>query len=161
MPWFHIPNILKETHHTSLKLVNNILISLFGPLITQRTIYLKDQSQLANKTLVSVVTENCLKRFCIFMPLCVTFDDLSIFSYFWGWLSDRKGRKPIVVLTVLLIGLSSIIFGFTTNLYFAFCTRLLAGLVNGKCLIKNMRISYQKQQPKPNCTLYIINTHCI
>lgn len=52
-------------------------------------------------------------------------------SYFWGWLSDRKGRKPVMLITVLLNGVSSLAFGFTTNIYFAVITRLLSGLVNG------------------------------
>ncbi|XP_053375166.1 uncharacterized protein LOC128547219 [Mercenaria mercenaria] len=52
-------------------------------------------------------------------------------SYFWGWISDKKGRRPIVLTTVLLIGLCSLAFGFTTNIYFAVIMRMLAGLVNG------------------------------
>lgn len=56
------------------------------------------------------------------------------FSYFWGWLSDKKGRRPIILLCVSLIGLTTLSFGFTTNIYFAVITRMLAGLVNGKWL---------------------------
>lgn len=52
-------------------------------------------------------------------------------SYFWGWISDKKGRRPIVLATLFLIGVCSLAFGFTTNIYFAVITRMLAGLVNG------------------------------
>ncbi|KAH3890596.1 hypothetical protein DPMN_014681, partial [Dreissena polymorpha] len=52
-------------------------------------------------------------------------------SYFWGWLSDRVGRKPVMLLTILLNGLSSLAFGFTTSITFAIITRLFSGLVNG------------------------------
>ncbi|XP_052802719.1 uncharacterized protein LOC128232950 [Mya arenaria] len=51
--------------------------------------------------------------------------------YFWGWLSDKKGRKPIILITVILNGVSSLAFGFTTTLWFAFVTRFISGLVNG------------------------------
>ncbi|WAR01875.1 PTR36-like protein [Mya arenaria] len=50
--------------------------------------------------------------------------------YFWGWLSDKKGRKPIILITVILNGVSSLAFGFTTTLWFAFVTRFISGLVN-------------------------------
>ncbi|XP_052820367.1 uncharacterized protein LOC128246215 [Mya arenaria] len=49
----------------------------------------------------------------------------------WGWLSDKKGRKPIILITVILNGVSSLAFGFTTTLWFAFVTRFISGLVNG------------------------------
>ncbi|XP_053375599.1 uncharacterized protein LOC123534983 isoform X2 [Mercenaria mercenaria] len=52
-------------------------------------------------------------------------------SYFWGWMGDRIGRRPILLVTVSLVGLCSLMFGFTTNIYFAITVRFLSGLVNG------------------------------
>lgn len=68
----------------------------------------------------------CLKLYLYF---------LLYFSYFWGWLSDKKGRRPIILLCVSLIGLTTLSFGFTTNIYFAVITRMLSGLVNGKWIL--------------------------
>ncbi|XP_014774827.2 uncharacterized protein LOC106872367 [Octopus bimaculoides] len=52
-------------------------------------------------------------------------------SYFWGWLSDKKGRKIVLLLTVLGNGVFSLIFGFTSNLPMAIITRFLTGVTNG------------------------------
>ncbi|KAJ8312005.1 LOW QUALITY PROTEIN: hypothetical protein KUTeg_009378 [Tegillarca granosa] len=52
-------------------------------------------------------------------------------SYFWGWLSDKKGRKPVMLLTISLNGICCLIFGFTTNWSMAVVLRFLNGLVNG------------------------------
>lgn len=52
-------------------------------------------------------------------------------SYFWGWLSDKKGRKLVLLLTVAGNGIFSLIFGFTSNLAMAVITRFLTGVTNG------------------------------
>ncbi|KAK3084415.1 hypothetical protein FSP39_013236 [Pinctada imbricata] len=52
-------------------------------------------------------------------------------SYFWGWLSDKYGRRPVVMITVFGNGLCSLVFGFTINLPMAIATRFLTGLANG------------------------------
>lgn len=52
-------------------------------------------------------------------------------SFFWGWLSDRRGRRPVMLITIVLNGICSLAFGFTTNIVYAFVTRFLTGLVNG------------------------------
>ncbi|VDI82976.1 Hypothetical predicted protein [Mytilus galloprovincialis] len=52
-------------------------------------------------------------------------------SYFWGWLSDKFGRRPIILITVFLNGFFSLAFGFTFNFPMAMITRFLTGLANG------------------------------
>ncbi|XP_021371667.1 protein ZINC INDUCED FACILITATOR-LIKE 1-like isoform X2 [Mizuhopecten yessoensis] len=52
-------------------------------------------------------------------------------SYFWGWLSDRYGRRPIMMITVFGNGFFSLVFGFTYNLQMAIISRFLTGLANG------------------------------
>ena len=49
------------------------------------------------------------------------------FSFFWGWLSDKFGRRPIILITVFLNGFFSLAFGFPM----AVITRFLTGLANG------------------------------
>jgi MFS family permease len=49
----------------------------------------------------------------------------------WGRASDRFGRKPIIILALTCTMLSSILFGFSRNLVWAFVARSLQGLSNG------------------------------
>lgn len=48
-----------------------------------------------------------------------------------GWLSDRVGRRPILLIGLFGGGLSMIGFGFSVNYPMAMCFRILAGLLNG------------------------------
>ncbi|XP_067685409.1 uncharacterized protein [Haliotis asinina] len=52
-------------------------------------------------------------------------------SYFWGWLSDRKGRKLVLLLTLGGSGVFSLMFGFTQNLAMAIAARFFTGLFSG------------------------------
>lgn len=52
-------------------------------------------------------------------------------SYVWGWLSDKFGRRPIMLITLFFNGLFSLAFGFTINFPMALITRFLTGLANG------------------------------
>lgn len=49
----------------------------------------------------------------------------------WGKLSDRVGRKPVLLTGLAGTGLSMLVFGFAPNLYVAVIARALGGLLNG------------------------------
>lgn len=49
----------------------------------------------------------------------------------WGFLSDRVGRKPIILLGFFLTMVFSLMFGFSTSLPMAITARVLIGLGNG------------------------------
>ncbi|KAL2391728.1 Major facilitator superfamily multidrug transporter mfsB [Exophiala dermatitidis] len=49
----------------------------------------------------------------------------------WGRASDRFGRKPIILLALTCTMISSILFGFSKDLTWAFITRSFQGLSNG------------------------------
>ena len=51
-----------------------------------------------------------------------------LFSPFWGGLSDRLGRKPILLVSVLGASISHIAFAFAQGYWALFFTRLFAGL---------------------------------
>ena len=53
-------------------------------------------------------------------------------SYVWGAVSDKKGRKPVVIISCLLIGVFSAAFGFSVELYMAIIFRFMTGLFNGE-----------------------------
>ncbi|KAL2069199.1 hypothetical protein VTL71DRAFT_15537 [Oculimacula yallundae] len=52
-------------------------------------------------------------------------------NFFWGWLSDRIGRKPVVMLGTALTAGCFVAFGFCRTLWQAIIVQLLMGLVNG------------------------------
>jgi MFS family permease len=52
-------------------------------------------------------------------------------SLFWGWASDRIGRRPILLIGLLGNTISIIIFGFSNSLTMALFARSLNGLLNG------------------------------
>jgi DHA1 family tetracycline resistance protein-like MFS transporter len=51
-----------------------------------------------------------------------------IFANFWGTLSDRVGRRPVILVSALITSLSYFLFGFATSLIILFFSRLLAGI---------------------------------
>jgi MFS family permease len=52
-------------------------------------------------------------------------------SIFWGRLSDRVGRKPILITGLAGTGISMLVFGFSQNLAMALLARFLGGVLNG------------------------------
>ncbi len=53
-----------------------------------------------------------------------------IFGPFWGSLSDRTGRKPILVIGMLGFGLAMLLFGISTRLWMLFVFRALSGVLS-------------------------------
>lgn len=52
-------------------------------------------------------------------------------NYFWGWLSDRTGRKPVILLGTILTAACFVAFGFCRTLWQAVFVQALMGVVNG------------------------------
>lgn len=59
-----------------------------------------------------------------------TFAEFSA-GMFWGRMSDRVGRKPVLVMGLVGTAISMIAFGFAPNLPTAMIARALGGLLNG------------------------------
>ena len=53
-----------------------------------------------------------------------------IFGPIWGSVSDRTGRKPILLLGLLGYSLSSLLFGLSTELWMLFASRALSGVLS-------------------------------
>ena len=53
-----------------------------------------------------------------------------IFGPVWGSVSDRYGRKPVLMLGVLGYGLAMVLFGLSTELWMLFAARSLSGILS-------------------------------
>lgn len=52
-------------------------------------------------------------------------------SLFWGWMSDKIGRRPILLSGVAFTIACELFFGFSQNFAWAIAARLLWGMLNG------------------------------
>lgn len=52
-------------------------------------------------------------------------------NYFWGWLSDQVGRRPVILLGTILTAACFVAFGFCRTLWQAIVVQALIGVVNG------------------------------
>ena len=55
-----------------------------------------------------------------------------LYSLLWGALSDWTGRKPVMLANLVIVGLSSFLFGFSVNFPMAVAMILSQGLGNSK-----------------------------
>ncbi|PVU88629.1 hypothetical protein BB559_005462 [Furculomyces boomerangus] len=59
----------------------------------------------------------------------------SFTAIYWGQLSDRIGRRPVILYGLTGSLITTICFGFTNNFYVAFTIRTIGGLINGNVSI--------------------------
>lgn len=52
-------------------------------------------------------------------------------GFLWGKMSDRVGRKPVLLCGLIGTAISVLLFGFAKNFYLAIFARALGGLLNG------------------------------
>ncbi|MDD5383178.1 MAG: MFS transporter [Candidatus Margulisbacteria bacterium] len=57
-----------------------------------------------------------------------------IFSPVWGSLSDRMGRKPVILVGLLGFSVTFVLFGLSNNLLTLFISRIAGGILSSACL---------------------------
>lgn len=66
----------------------------------------------------------------------------------WGSLSDRVGRKPVILMGLMGTIISSLIFGFATNYWVALLARFLGGLLNGNVAVLQTMVAEIVKDPR-------------
>jgi len=64
-----------------------------------------------------------------------------LFSPFWGKLSDKLGRRPILLTSITGIGLSLLVLGFANSLIWLFIGRILAGFFGANIAVASAYIA--------------------
>lgn len=66
----------------------------------------------------------------------------------WGALSDRFGRKPIVLIGLGGVAISSAIFGLATNYWVALLARFIGGALNGNVAVMQTMVAEMVKKPE-------------
>lgn len=64
-----------------------------------------------------------------------------IFAPFWGSLSDRYGRRPIILSSILLTAAANLLFGFVTTFWILIIQRSLAGIGSANISVANAYVA--------------------
>lgn len=91
----------------------------------------------------------------------VTFVSAFIFSPIWGKIGDRYGRKNILIMSALGIGLSVLLMGFATTVWQLFLLRFLMGVVTGFIPMSQALIAVQTPEESAGKILGTLQTGSI
>lgn len=67
---------------------------------------------------------------------------------FWTMMSDRVGRKPIILVALAGTALSGLIFGFAQRYWVALLARVLGGALNGNVAVMQTMVSEMVKRPE-------------
>ena len=62
-------------------------------------------------------------------------------SFVWGWISDRVGRRPVLLFGIAATITCELLFGFSQNFSWAIIARFSWGLLNGNIGVAKTYIS--------------------
>jgi hypothetical protein len=66
----------------------------------------------------------------------------------WGTVSDRYGRKPVILIGLAGTALSSLVFGFAINFWVALGARVIGGLLNGNVAVMQTMVAEMCKKPE-------------
>ncbi|KAK5951497.1 hypothetical protein OHC33_007553 [Knufia fluminis] len=76
--------------------------------------------------------------------------------WIWGHLSDRYGRKPIIMVALAGTALSSLIFGFATKYWIALLARVVGGALNGNVAVMQTMVAEMVHRPEHEPRAYAL-----
>ena len=86
-------------------------------------------------------------------------------SYLWGIIADTKGRRPVIIISTILMSICSLTFGFSVNFWLAVGCRCLMGFCNGMPSIHViylcMPVLICTQDFHSTSTIYTLYTYCV
>ena len=155
----------------SVEISDGLLVMLLFSLSSQKIIFLQIVIPLTLLQLVEAFNANSLFSYITYMvvdfvPSIHSTDQAGAWSGFlgsafyfgqflssfaWGVLSDRYGKRKILILGTLGTLVTVLAFGFSRNIYYALCVRFLGGLLNGNIGVAKAllgQIATKETQPK-------------
>jgi MFS family permease len=107
----------KPSHNTLMIVFMTVLIDLigFGLIIPIQALYAKEFG--ARPALITLLGASYSLMQFLFMPM-------------WGRISDRIGRRPVILMSVAIGGIGYLLFGFAGSIPVLFLSRMLAGFGN-------------------------------
>ena len=81
-------------------------------------------------------------------------------SMLWGSLSDRIGRKPIVLLGLGGVAVSAVMFGLAKSYWVALLARLLGGMLNGNVSAMQTMLAEMVKRPEHERKSSSCRKHC-
>ena len=82
----------------------------------------------------------------------------ALVGIFWGSLSDRIGRKPVLLVGCIGTMFSMIVVGFASNLWVALFGRAVGGLLNGNIGVIQTMVGELVTRPEHEPRAYSIST---
>lgn len=55
-----------------------------------------------------------------------------MFSYLLGVIADRKGRKPVIIVSAVFTAIASLVFGHSVHIVMAILARFIMGVFHGE-----------------------------
>ncbi|KAK1466521.1 major facilitator superfamily transporter [Colletotrichum cuscutae] len=80
----------------------------------------------------------------------------AITSMGWGTLSDRIGRKPVVLFGLVGVAISSLIFGFAKTYWVALLARFVGGALNGNVSVMQTMVAEMVKNPDHEPKAYAV-----
>src|SRR4026208_1146659 len=76
-----------------------------------------------------------------------------IFSPILGGLSDKYGRRPVLLISIIGTGIGFLVLGYATTLWMLFVGRILDGITGGNISTAQAYVADVTTQETPACTL--------
>ena len=91
---------------------------------------------------------------------------LTTLSRYWGGLSDRLGRKPVLIMGCLGTIASLLVVGFSTNFWMALFGRFLGGALNGnigviQTMVGELVVNPKHERELHNCRVLVHIADCL